>query len=119
MGGTPNPHFLFGGEVLVWWRHAERHDGVANEVQRVNVTATSLIYPGTDLDLFFKLGFGVSEVEAGAGNDAEGIGLTLGSGYDIRLGDNFYLTPNADVMVHFLSNSTPWSLAFTLGFTWH
>lgn len=121
MGGTVSPQFLVGGETIVWWREEgdfANGDGLT-DIARVNVTVSALVYPGSELDLFVKAGFGVASVEEGPGIDAEGVGTTLGVGYDIRLGRNLYLTPNFDTMVHWLPDSTDWSLVFTMGLTWH
>ncbi len=114
MGGTVNDHVLFGGQTQVWWRQEQP----GFDTQRVNVTATALIYPSTTSGLFFKGGFGVTTVEEFV-VVGTGIGTTLGVGYDFRLGRNFYVTPNLDLLIHLLENSTSSSLLFTLGLVWH
>ena len=48
-----------------------------------------------------------------------GLGTTFGAGYDIKLGRNFYLTPNADILVQVISGTTRKLLLLTLGATWH
>lgn len=115
LGGTVNQHVLFGGEAQVWWRET----APGSDLERVNVTATALVYPSVTRGLFFKGGFGVGSVEQLPGASSTGVGTTLGIGYDFRLGNNFYITPNLDFLVQFLENSTPSSLLFTLGATWH
>jgi hypothetical protein len=112
LGGTVNQHVLFGGEALVFWRDNN------NEIQRVNVTATALLYPGSQGGLFFKGGFGVAGSEDERG-DSSGVGATLGAGYDFRIGQNMFVTPNFDLMLQMFEEHTTGSLLFTLGFTWH
>jgi hypothetical protein len=112
LGGTPHKKALFGGEVLTWFRG----DG-----SQTNVTATALLYPFYTTtgvpghDLFLKTGFGV------AANDADdaGVGLTFGTGYDFRIGDNLYVTPNFDLMIQFLNDLTFTAVLFTLGLGFH
>lgn len=114
MGGTVNQHVLFGGEVLTWFND----DGGSRTLQRVNATATALLYPGSNGGLFFKGGFGVASSEV-QGNERAGIGTTVGAGIDLRLGGNFYVTPNVDVLTQFFERDTNSSLLFTLGLGWH
>jgi hypothetical protein len=110
MGGTVSQHVLFGGEVLGWFNE----NGGNHE--RLNVTATALLYPFASGPWFLKGGWGVAQ--AGL-EDRQGVGITLGSGFDFRLGGNFYVTPNVDLLVQFLQHETNASLLFTMGATWH
>ncbi len=119
MGGTVNRQLLIGGEALVWWREDDGFGPGQLELTRVNVTATALFYPDAEFDLFVKGGFGISSIEHGVGNDTDGIGVTGGVGYDLRIGNNLYVTPNVDGMVHFLQSFTEWSIVVTMGLTWH
>jgi hypothetical protein len=109
MGGTVNQHVLFGGEVLGWFNGAGNHE-------RLNVTASALLYPFASGPWFLKGGWGLAQ--AGL-EDRQGVGITLGSGFDFRLGGNFYITPNVDLLVQFLQHDTNASLLFTMGATWH
>jgi hypothetical protein len=112
LGGTVNQHVLFGGEALIFWREND------NEIQRANVTASALIYPGSHGGLFFKGGFGVAAYED-HGREESGVGTTLGAGFDFRIGRNMFVTPNVDFMLQLFEEHTSGSLLFTLGFTWH
>ena len=104
---------LFGGEVQSWFRSSDGGD-----FSRVNTNATALVYPSTDLGLFLKGGFGVASYQDG-GRHRTGVGTTFGVGYDVRLGNNLYLTPNADLMLHFLNDFTESTFVVSLGLTWH
>lgn len=115
MGGTVNQHVLVGGEALAWFREGNND----TEVERTNVSLMTLVYPGSEGGLFFKGGFGVASNQIRQGVDREGVGLTLGSGFDFRLARNFYVTPNVDVLTQFLSDETNTSLLFTVGLGWH
>jgi hypothetical protein len=72
MGGTVNQHVLFGGEVLGWFNGAGNHE-------RLNVTASALLYPFASGPWFLKGGWGLAQ--AGL-EDRQGVGITLGSGFD-------------------------------------
>ncbi len=114
MGGTVNPHVLFGGEALAWFRE----DRFGQDVDRVNVTASALLYPSARGGWFLKTGGGVASATR-AGVEQTGLGTTFGTGYDLRLGGNFFVTPNVDLMVQFFDEATTASLLFTFGVIWH
>ena len=48
----------------------------------------------------------------------QGIGLTLGLGYDARVGRNFALTPYLDILNSGYDGGSLNTVAFGLGFTW-
>jgi hypothetical protein len=104
---------LFGGEVLVWFR-----DTLTEHQGRTNVTATAMVYPSSNGGAFLKGGFGTA-TRVRAGIARTGIGTTLGTGYDLKIGRNLYVTPSVDMLVQFFDNSTNTTLLFTMGFTWH
>lgn len=112
VGGTPHQKVLFGAEVLSW---------IQGQRSQVNVTATALWYPAyvqtgmPGSDWFMKGGFGVATDDDGK----TGVGLTFGTGYDFRLGDNFYVTPNLDLLVQFYEEATLTGVVFTLGLGFH
>lgn len=115
MGGTVNQHVLVGGEALAWFR--DNQD--VTESERANASLVALVYPGNRGGLFFKGGFGVATHELQPGVDREGVGVTLGTGFDFRLARNFYVTPNVDVLTQFLRDETATALLFTVGLGWH
>jgi hypothetical protein len=118
MGGTPNDQVQFGAQVLHWWRD-EANTG---EDTRVSVAATAAVFPvhssGPDRSLlsewFLRAGFGIVTAQS-----TSGVGPTVGTGIDLRLGRNFFVTPNVDMVVYFFAEETDVSLTFTLGLTWH
>jgi len=115
MGGTVNPHVLVGGEIIAWFRETSQ----SNEIERENVSLTALLYP-SKRGFFVKGGFGYAGFQTSPGFvDREGIGLTLGSGFDFRVGRNLFITPNVDVMTQFLRDDTNVTLLFTVGLGWH
>jgi hypothetical protein len=113
MGGTPDPRFLFGGEVTGWFNESGFYDE-----SRFNVLATALLYPSRAGVWFFKGGFGFAEHTA-LGFDRGGLGVSAGTGFDIRLARNFYLTPTLDYLAQFFDDDTADVLIVTLGLTWH
>ena len=118
MGGTPNSKVHFGGQVLHWWQN--------DDIQHSNVSAIFSVYPffrrsrrsGKLSELFLKTGFGIA-VAHNHWQDQTGIGLDLGTGIDLRLGGNFFVTPNLDFLLDFFNESTDTSFLFTLGLSWH
>jgi hypothetical protein len=118
MGGTPNEQVQFGAQVLNWWRD----EADTGDDTRVSVAATAAIFPvhssGPDRSLlsewFLRAGFGIVTAQS-----TSGVGPTVGTGIDLRLGRNFFVTPNVDMVVYFFAEETDVSLTFTLGLTWH
>lgn len=112
MGGTPSAKALFGGEVVTWFR---------NGGSTTNIAATGLLYPFYQTtgmpghDLFFRGSFGLAATDGGS----TGLGLMGGTGYDLRLADNLYVTPAFDVMVQVFDGGTLTTLLVTLGIGFH
>jgi hypothetical protein len=116
----------------VFWGRDQDNNGIA----RGNSTFSMLFYPSKSGGGFLKSGIGWANVAhaSTSGNSTttttkSGFGLTLGAGWDVRLGSNLYLTPNLDflfqafeseddpVLGHIPGTNT--LLLFTLGLTWH
>jgi len=121
LGGTPTQQVLIGVEGLGW---ARTQNSVT--ISRANLTGTLMVYPSRSGNVFLKSGLGFASVTAGqtTGNvtrsvSDQGLGATFGAGYDIKLGRNFYLTPNADVQLQIINHDTRSLLLITLGGTWH
>jgi hypothetical protein len=126
LGGTPNPKWLIGGEVIGWGRSE-------NDVTlgRGNTTFTVLFYPGAAGGFYAKAGVGMAYVSLSGtafGLDIsatdEGFGSTLGLGYDIRLGENLFLVPAFDWLLQVYDSgatfdSTNSIFMLSLGLTWH
>ena len=103
LGGTPSRHLLLGFEAIAYSRDA---DGVDATISRSNGTFTALYYPDVRQGWFLKggVGFATLEVERDVGEGTltvsdEGLGLTLGTGLDFRIGGNLFLTPGFDVLL--------------------
>lgn len=107
LGGTLGPGLLLGGDVVGHSREVDVTGGADADLSRGNVTASLLLYPAEQGDFFVKggLGFAYTELTQEQGDltvstDDTGLGLTLGAGYDVQLGDgNLFLTPNLDVLL--------------------
>ena len=118
MGGTPNKRVHFGAQLLHWW--------LDEDVQHSSVTAMFALYPfyrttgrrSLFQEFFLKAGYGVATAHCHS-EDESGIALNLGTGFDLRLSRNFFVTPNLDYSVDFFAESTHTSLLFSLGFSWH
>jgi hypothetical protein len=116
MGGTLSQRLLIGGEINVW---GKEEGNVSFTVS--NITPVLIFYPSADGGLFLKGGLGLAnaDVELGplSGNES-GVGLTLGAGYDARVGRNFALTPYFDIAVSSFDGISFNRYSFGLGFTW-
>ncbi len=118
IGGSVSQNVLLGGEVA-----GMTYDLDGTNVSFANVTFTALFDPALPGGFFAKAGVGFASVmtslDIGGGTfttDDEGFGVTLGVGYDIRIGGNLYLTPNLDVLLQTYGDDRDASLVlFTLG----
>jgi hypothetical protein len=116
MGGTLSQRLLIGGEVNLW---TKSEDGATLTVSNVGPVVT--FYPNPMGGFFFRGGIGLSTVELELGSfsvDEEGVGLTLGIGYDARVGRGFALTPYLDLLTSSYDGGSFNQIAFGLGFTW-
>ena len=118
LGGSVSPHILLGGEVI-----GMTFDRGGADVSFTNATFTLVYDPALPGGFFAKGGIGFASVmtstEFGGGTfttDDEGFGVTLGVGYDIRIGGNLYLTPNFDLLLQTFGDDRDASMAlFTVG----
>ena len=91
MGGTISPHLLLGGEVDGWSKSES-----GSTISAGNVTLDAYYYPQPAGGFFLNGGVGFSRVEASGGGSSAGEtgpGITLGLGYDLRVGTNVSVTP--------------------------
>ena len=118
IGGALSPSVLLGAESSAWYK----------EVSGVDITSSSLnvvayVYPNPTGGLFLKGGVGVAslEVDAGAIGAASdnGVGLTLGLGYDIGFGGRFALTPVGSFHYASFDGGSTNTFDLNLGFNWY
>lgn len=118
MGGTLNKHLLLGGESLVW----TKSEG-GSSVTAGNVTFSGYYYPQPAGGMFLSAGVGFSEASASSGGVSgsnTGPGLTIGAGYDIRVGTNLSIVPTGNwVYGHPESGFSHNFFQFSLGVTFH
>lgn len=118
LGATPSERLRAGVEVI----------GVTDRVvTSLNAAFSLLLHPAPSSDFFVKAGAGLAHASSsiafsggtlGGDTSESGIGLTLGAGYDISLGELLSLTPNADFLVQSLdgfADSTLFLLTVGLG----
>jgi len=118
LGGSVSQHILLGGEVI-----GMTFDRDGTDVSFANATFTLIYDPALPGGFFAKGGIGFASVttslDIGGGTfttDDEGFGVTIGAGYDIRIGGNLYLTPNVDFLFQTYGDDRDASMAlFTLG----
>ena len=120
LGGTPSQAVGLGFESIIWG---------LQDYSRSNSTFTVMVYPGKR-DFFAKVGVGVGIVDLPGAEDQGGYAMTLGTGWDVRLPANLYVTPNLDLMLTVVGTSSVQPtlgpvkgvsslLLVTIGITWH
>jgi hypothetical protein len=131
LGGTPSQRLLLGFEGIGWGRH---YQGAA--LGRGNGAFVAMYYPSIKGGGFLKAGVGTATISRATSSGSTtsttsepGFGLTLGTGWDLRMGKNFYATPNFDVLLQWFEGKddpvlgeipgTNTILLFTFGLTWH
>ena len=115
-GGTLSQRLLIGGEVNGW---TKTQDDAT--LTFTNVGPVLLFYPSANGGLFVKGGLGLANVEVELGSfsvEDNGVGLTLGLGYDARVGRKFALTPYFDIVASSFDGGSFNQVAFGLAFTW-
>jgi hypothetical protein len=118
LGGSVSQHILLGGEFI-----GMTFDRDGTDVSFANATFTLIYDPALPGGFFAKGGIGFASVttslDIGGGTfttDDEGFGVTIGAGYDVRIGGNLYLTPNVDFLFQTYGDDREASMAlFTLG----
>jgi hypothetical protein len=118
LGGTINPRFLLGVETNGWYKS---ETGVT--LTYGNLSAVGYFYPSELSGFYFKAGAGFANLRVEVddfGNDSEsGPGGVAGLGYDVRVGNNFSLTPYLNFMMGSFNGSTANVVQAGLGLTWH
>ncbi len=121
LGGTLRPNLLVGADISGW----TKEEGGAR-VTHSNVVAALQFYPSTTGGFFLKGGIGVSRLEASASGGGfsfsasdDGLGLSAGLGYDIRLGSNFSLSPYGGFAWGNFEGGSANHVQLGLGVTWH
>lgn len=116
MGGTMSQRLLIGGEANFWSK------SVDNATLSVgNIGPVLYFYPSPMGGLFLKGGIGMAQIELQLGaldGTDTGVGVTLGVGYDARVGRGFALTPYFDLLSSNFDGGSLNTVAFGLGFTW-
>jgi hypothetical protein len=115
-GGTLSQRLLIGGEV----------NGFTKSENDATLTVTNIgpilqFYPSAQGGFFLKGGLGLATAEfefAGLSVEDEGFGITLGLGFDARVGRNFALTPYFDILSSSFDGVNFNQVAIGLGFTW-
>lgn len=116
MGGTLSQRLLIGGEVNGW----SKTQGDAT-LTVGNVGPVLIFYPSANGGFFLKAGLGLANASLELGSvtvEESGVGLTLGLGFDARVGRNFALTPYFDIVSSGYDSGNLNFVAFGLGFTW-
>ncbi len=91
LGGTMNERLLLGVESNAW-----RKDQSGATVMHNNFSAVAYFYPKATNGFFLKGGLGWSRLSVevlGISASENGGGAVFGLGYDVRVGDNWSITP--------------------------
>ena len=121
LGGTLSPTLLVGAESSGW---SKEEAGV--RLTHANLSAIVQFYPSVANGFFLKGGLGFSRLEVSGSSGGvsgsvsdEGLGLTAGLGYDIRLGTNFSLSPYLSFAWGDFEGGSANHGQLGLGVTWH
>jgi hypothetical protein len=133
LGGAYRPNLILGGEVNAWTKNLEEGGDEAT----ITVATANFIaqwYPQPTGGFFVTGGLGVGSLNvefkvpglATISDKTTGLAYQVGTGYDIRLGTNFSLTPYATFFgtaggkVESTKEKLDANVAqIGLGFTWH
>lgn len=91
LGGYVRPNLLIAGETN---GYTKSEDGVDGRI--AFISAVAQWYPQVEKGLYLKGGLGFANTSVDDGTDeitAGAMALSLGAGYDFRVGTNFSLTP--------------------------
>lgn len=122
LGGALNQQLLLGVESAAW----TKEEGGAR-LTHGNVSAVAQFYPSATNGFYVSGGVGVSRLEAQASSGGvtatvteSGLGFTAGMGYDVRVGNNFSVSPYGlfgwgDFELFGSANT----FQFGVGVTWH
>ena len=116
MGGTLSQRLLIGGELNGW----SKTEGNTT-LTVTNVGPVVYFYPSANGGFFMKGGLGLAAASleiGGFSGDETGAGITLGIGWDARVGKGFALTPYFDILASNFDGGSLNTVAFGLGFTW-
>jgi hypothetical protein len=117
LGGTLSPKLLIGAESGGW---TKEEGGI--RLTHANLSALAQFYPSATAGFFLKGGIGLSRLEVSASGGSvsdEGLGLTAGLGYDVRLGSNFSLSPYLSFAWGDFDGGTANHGLVGVGVTWH
>ncbi len=116
LGGTLSQRLLIGGEMNGWTKSE------GNSTLTVgNFGPVLIFYPSANGGFFLKGGIGMANASLDLGSvefDETGVGITIGIGFDARVGRNFALTPYFDILGGNFDFGSVNQFAFGLGFTW-
>ncbi|MDX1493937.1 MAG: autotransporter domain-containing protein, partial [Longimicrobiales bacterium] len=114
IGGALNEQLSLGAETNGW-----RKEEAGVTLTSTNISAVAYVYPSPDGGFYLKGGLGLANVDVDlggfGGGDENGVGLTLGAGYDIGFGGRFGLTPYANLIYSSFDGGSSNLFQFGLG----
>jgi len=120
-GGTLSPQLLLGVESSGWTK--EENDA---RLTHANASAVAHFYPVATGGLFLSGGVGLSTLEVSTTSGSvtvstteTGLGFTAGAGYDVRVRNNFSITPYGLFGWGDFDAGSANTFQFGLGVTWH
>lgn len=121
LGGTLRPNLLLGAESAAW----TKSEGGAT-LTHGSLSAILQYYPMVESGLFLKGGVGFSVLQASASGGGfsitasdEGLGMTAGLGYDLRVGTNFSVSPYSTYVWGDFDGGSADHIQVGLGVMWH
>ena len=133
LGGAYRPNLILGGEINGWSKESAEI-GAEGTITIATINAIAQWYPQPETGFFLIGGLGAGGIEVEAripgvatvSDRTTGLGYQIGTGYDLRLGRNFSLTPYAsyfgtrggEVESNGLKLDAN-AVQVGIGFTWH
>ena len=116
---------LLGADLSGWAR-----DQSGSTVSRANAVAAITYYPSATSGFYLKGGLGAASASVSGSvttggatttvtTTSTGFGTTVGGGYEIQAGSNFFIAPSADILFQTINNHTSSVFLLTVDLMWH
>lgn len=125
LGGSVTQQVLVGADLSGWARSQS-----GTTVSRGNAVAAVYYYPSLTSGFYLKGGLGAASASVSGSlttggttttvtTTSTGFGTTVGGGYEIQAGSNFFIVPSADLLIQTINSHTSSVFLLTVGLLWH
>lgn len=125
LGGSVSQQVLVGGDLSGWARSQS-----GSTVSRANAVAAVYYYPSATSGFYLKGGVGAASASVSGSvttggstttvtTTSTGFGTTVGGGYEIQVGSNFFIAPSASLLFQTINSNTSSVFLLTVDLLWH